>query len=53
MYSSSVRFVTVAVSPCRYDPRTGEFVYYDWLEVAATFERIAIEGPASADFAQR
>jgi len=34
-----VRFVPIRLNPCRYDERTGVLSYYEWLDVAVTFER--------------
>ena len=34
-----IRFVTLRLSPCRYDTETGALSYYEWLDVSLTFER--------------
>lgn len=34
-----IRFVTLQLSPCRYDPETGALSHYEWLDVSLAFER--------------
>jgi hypothetical protein len=33
------RFVTLRLSPCRYDTETGTLSYYEWLDVSVAFEQ--------------